>query len=206
MNELRGTIFVNLLAQSIDIDFHQVGFAIEVAVPNVLDDFTARDQFGSMKQEQLEQRKFLGRQWDYLGAARGAPTMTIQREVRTAHLGIAAVKAAAHQRSNSSQEFCQGKRLSEIVIGTGIQSGYPLLDQASRGEHQDRSFYALLAKLTADLEAAHTGQPNVQENSVVGDIRGEVKRLLASLGHVNSVGIFPQGTGDEAGDLPFIFD
>src|SRR5260370_26135029 len=37
------------------------GLAIEVAVPDVLDDFTPRHQFGCMKQEQLEQRKFLGR-------------------------------------------------------------------------------------------------------------------------------------------------
>ncbi len=51
MNELGGTIFVNLLTQSIDIDFHEVGLAIEVAVPDMLDDFTPRDQFGSMKQE-----------------------------------------------------------------------------------------------------------------------------------------------------------
>jgi hypothetical protein len=60
MNELGGTIFVNLLTQSIDIDFHEVGLAIEMAVPDMLDDFTPRDQFGSMQQEQLEQCKFLG--------------------------------------------------------------------------------------------------------------------------------------------------
>jgi hypothetical protein len=54
MDELGGPIFVDLLTQSIDIDFDEVGLAIEVAIPNVLDDFTARDQFGSMKQEQFE--------------------------------------------------------------------------------------------------------------------------------------------------------
>src|SRR5258708_8168589 len=76
--------------------------------------------------------------------------MTIQREVGKAQLGITAVKAAAHERSHSSQEFCQGKRLSKIVIGAGVQSGNPLLDQTSRSELQDRSFYALMDQLTAD--------------------------------------------------------
>ncbi len=98
--------------------------------------------------------------------------MTIEREVGKAQLGIAAVKAAAHQRAHSSQEFCQGKRLSKIVIGTGVQSGNPLLDQTSRSKHQDRSFDALLAQLTADFESTHAGQANVQKNRVVGYIRG----------------------------------
>ncbi len=98
--------------------------------------------------------------------------MAIQREVGKAQLGIAAVEAAAHERAHSSKELCQGKRLSEVVIGAGVQSGDPLLDQASRGEHQNRSFDALLAQFAANLETAHARQPNIQKNSVVGDIRG----------------------------------
>jgi hypothetical protein len=43
VNQLRGAIFVNLLAQAIDIHFDQVRLAIEVAVPDMLDDFAPRD-------------------------------------------------------------------------------------------------------------------------------------------------------------------
>src|ERR1700730_1777632 len=61
MNELGDPIIVNLLAQSIDIDFHEVSLAIEVAVPDMFDDFAAGDQFGSMEKEQLKEGKLLSR-------------------------------------------------------------------------------------------------------------------------------------------------
>src|ERR1700737_1171454 len=61
MNELGSAIFVDLLTQPIDIHFHEVGLGIEVAVPDVLDDFTAGDRFGSMQEEQREQENFCGR-------------------------------------------------------------------------------------------------------------------------------------------------
>src|SRR4029077_17601282 len=98
--------------------------------------------------------------------------MTIQRQVGIAQLGIAAVKAAADQSANSSQQFRQGKRFSKIVISTGVQPSDPLLDQASGGEHQNGCFDALLPELTADLQATHARQSNVQKDSVVGNVCG----------------------------------
>jgi hypothetical protein len=64
----------------------------------------------------------------------------------------------------------------------------------------------LLAEFTANFEAAHTGQANIEKNGVVGDIGGEGKGLLAGFGDVHRVRIFAQGAGDEASDLPFVFD
>src|SRR5712671_366111 len=132
--------------------------------------------------------------------------MTIERKVGKAQLGVAAVKTAAHQRAHASEKFRQGKRLGEIVVGASVESSDPLLNQTSRGEHQYGSFDSLLPQFAANLEPAHAGQANIQENSVVGDIGGEWKGLLARLGYVHSVGIFPQGSGDKAGNLPFILD
>jgi hypothetical protein len=42
--------------------------------------------------------------------------------------GIGSVKTTAHQSTHASQQFCQGKRLGQIVICAGIQSGNALLD------------------------------------------------------------------------------
>jgi len=51
VDQFRSAILVNLLAQAIYVDFHQVGFAIEVAVPHMFDNFTSRNQFRSVKQK-----------------------------------------------------------------------------------------------------------------------------------------------------------
>src|ERR1700674_1830901 len=81
MYQLRRSILVNLLAQAVDVHFNEVGLAIKMAIPNMLDDFTAGNKFGCVKQEEFEERKFFGRQGDYLKATRGTPPMTVQRKI-----------------------------------------------------------------------------------------------------------------------------
>src|SRR5439155_18801946 len=47
MNQLHRLILLKLLAQTIDVDFHQICLAVEVAIPHMLDNFAACDQLGS---------------------------------------------------------------------------------------------------------------------------------------------------------------
>jgi hypothetical protein len=64
----------------------------------------------------------------------------------------------------------------------------------------------LLPQFAADLEPAHARQANIQENGVVGYIRGLLESLFAGFSHVNGVGILSQSSCDEASDLSFVFD
>src|SRR5216683_3036453 len=59
-------------ASTIDVDFHQICLAVEVAIPHMLDNFAACDQLGSAQQEKLEQREFLRGKRNYFMATRGA--------------------------------------------------------------------------------------------------------------------------------------
>jgi len=61
VNQFGRSILVNLLTQAVDVHLNEVCLAIKMAVPNMLDDFTARHKFGGMEQEKLEERKFFGR-------------------------------------------------------------------------------------------------------------------------------------------------
>ncbi len=60
MNELDGAILINFLTKAIDIDLDEIGFAVEVAVPNMLHDFTASNQLRCPQQKQLEKGKLSG--------------------------------------------------------------------------------------------------------------------------------------------------
>src|SRR5882724_1802726 len=100
MDEFDRTVLINLLPKPIDVDLDQIGFAVEVAVPHMLHDFTAGNKFRCAKQEQFEQSEFSGSQRDCLFVARGAPAVTVECEVGVAKPRVAAMKAPAHQRSN----------------------------------------------------------------------------------------------------------
>src|SRR6267143_3343781 len=125
MNELDGTVLINLLAKTVDINLDQIGFAVEVAVPNMLHDFTAGNEFRCPKQKQFEQREFPGSQRDSLFVARGAPAVTVEREVCVAKPRVAAMESAANEGANPRQEFRQNKRLCEVIVGAGIQPFNP---------------------------------------------------------------------------------
>jgi hypothetical protein len=116
------------------------------------------------------------------------------------------VEAAANQSSYAGEEFCQDEWLGEIVVGARVKALDPLLDQSTGGEHHDGGFDALLAQFAANFHTTQAGQPDIQENGVVGDVRTELKRSLASFRDIHGVGIFTQGACDETGDFPFVFD
>src|SRR6266566_7308786 len=128
MDELDGTVLINLLAKTVDIDLDQVGFAVEVAVPDMLHNFTAGNKFRCPKQKQFEQSEFSGSQRDRLFVARGAPAVAVECEVGVAKPCVAAMKAAANQRPDPGQEFRENKWLRQIVIRARIKALNPLLD------------------------------------------------------------------------------
>src|SRR6202521_4152748 len=116
MNQLGRSILVKFLAQTVDVNLNQVGLAIKMAIPHMLDDFTARDQRGSAKQEQFEQCEFFGGEGNYFLAAGGTATVTVQGQVGVAESGVAAMEAPPNQRPHSCQEFRQNKGFGEVVV------------------------------------------------------------------------------------------
>src|ERR1700688_2766072 len=101
MNQLGRSILVKFLAQTVDVYLNQVCLAIKMAIPYMLDDFTARDQCRSAKQEQLQQGEFFGGQGNYLLAAGRAAPVTVQSQICVAESCIAAMEATPNQRPNT---------------------------------------------------------------------------------------------------------
>src|SRR6266446_6197656 len=106
-----------------------------------------------------------------LFVARGAPAVTIEREICIAKPCVAAVKAPAHQCTDPRQEFRQNKRLGEVIVGTRIEPFNALLDQSSRGKHHHGRLNSSLSQLPADFDSAEIGQTHVEKNRVVRNVR-----------------------------------
>src|SRR5260370_41052245 len=105
MNELDGTVLINLLAKTVDINLDEIGFAVKVTVPDMLHNFTAGNEFRRAEKKQLEECELPGCQRDGFFGARGTSAVTIERDVCIAKPCVAAVKATAPQCADSREEF-----------------------------------------------------------------------------------------------------
>src|ERR1700730_16467823 len=135
MNQLCRSILIKFLAQTVDVHLYQVGLAVKVTIPYMLDDFAAGDQFRSAQQKKLEEGEFFGGKGNDLLPACSPAAVTIEGEVSIAQLCVAAMEAAPNQGPHPREKFCQDKGLGEVVVSAGIQPLHPLLDQTPSREH-----------------------------------------------------------------------
>src|SRR5262245_51814921 len=105
MDDLRSALDRSLLAQPVDVDLDEVGFAVEVCVPHVLDDFTPADHLRSPRKKKLEKGKFLGSQRDGLTGPADAAMMAVQFNVGVTQNGLAFSDATPDKRTHSGQQF-----------------------------------------------------------------------------------------------------
>src|SRR3989442_15931669 len=68
MNQLHRLILLKLLAQTIDVDFHQICLAVEVSIPHMLDNLASCDQGVSAQKEKMDLRGFLRAKRNYFMA------------------------------------------------------------------------------------------------------------------------------------------
>src|SRR5262249_22592904 len=161
----------------VDVDLHQIGLAVKVPIPDVLDDLAASHQVGGVQKKELEQGEFLGSQWNGLFAPRSAAAVPVELEVGIVETGIPAVQPAPHERTHASEEFGKNEWFREVIISPGVQALDALFHKAARGQHEHRRFGTLLPQFAADLDAAHARQADVQQDCIVGYVGIEFQRL-----------------------------
>src|SRR2546428_5445770 len=122
MNQFCGSVLVNLLAQSIDVDFDEVRLAIKVPIPNMFNDLAPRDKLRSAKQEEFEKSELLGSQGNDFLASGGAAAVAFQLKIRVPKFGIAAVEASPNQCPHTRKEFRQDEGFGEIVVRARVQA------------------------------------------------------------------------------------
>ena len=88
--------------------------------------------------------------------------------------GLSAVvgRGSAQQRPHPRQQFLEGERLGQVVVGAGVQPGDPLGHRVSGGEHKDGQVVAGAAEVTAHLEPVQPWHHHV-EHQGVGPVAGD---------------------------------
>ena len=73
---------------------------------------------------------------------------------------------ATYQGAGTREQLLEGKRLAEIVVGTGVEPAHPVADRVARREEEDGRGPALAAMILQDSKAVVAGQPPVEDHKV----------------------------------------
>src|SRR4029453_14687519 len=150
--------WVDLAAQMSDVDVDDVGAVFVCEVPGVLEQVQACEDLVGPAHELLEQRELLRRELDLDGAPPNAARGRIEAQVAELEHGRPLQAAPAGKGAKSSEELRERKRLDEIVVRTGVETGNAVVDRISRGEHEHGDPDTVVAEPTARLEAVDPRQ------------------------------------------------
>ena len=101
---------------------HNIADAIEMDVPDMLNDHRARDRPVRVTKQEFQQRVFLQFEIDNLAGAVHFMRGRIQFQVGQFQSG-ALLFAAAQQGADTSGELGESERLGEVVVGAGVKPG-----------------------------------------------------------------------------------
>ena len=168
---------VDLLAEPVDHDVHDVGAGIEVVVPRVLGDERPGHHPPRVPHQVLEDGVLLGRQVDGLARASDLPRAGVQLEVADPEHRLADLLGPPAERLDPRQQLLEGERLGDVVVGARAEGMDLEVDRVLRREDQNRRRGPPVPQRAQHFEPAHAGQPEIEHQEVVPAARGEAQPL-----------------------------
>src|SRR5215471_2711577 len=113
---------VELPAQPLHVDVHDVRERVVVLVPDVLGDVGAPDDLAGVPGEVFEERVLAAGQRNFTALAEHAAPRHVDRERADFDaLGRNRTALAARQRAEPREELAKVERLGQVVIGSGVE-------------------------------------------------------------------------------------
>src|SRR5215831_15933397 len=72
------------------------------------------------------------------------------------------------ERLGARHEFRNRERFDEIIVGTGIEAAYTIVNRISSGQHEDRDPVAACSELCQEVETIAIGQAEIKDGGIVG--------------------------------------
>src|ERR1700712_3738942 len=118
---------VEQFAQATDVHVHSALVDINVAAPDAVEQLLAAEDAARMLQEKFQQAIFGGTEVDRTARARDAAFFTIEFDVAKCEDRRETFRAGASQQAfYPRQQFRNGKRLDDVVVGPGGKTPHPL--------------------------------------------------------------------------------
>src|SRR5688500_18864218 len=174
--------------------------------PDVAGQRLPRHHLSLMPEQVLEQLEFADGQLDRFVAAGDLAGEQIDLEIADRESGRVRDPAAAHQRADACHQLRERKRLDEIVVGTAVEAGHPILQRIARGEHEHGRLEAARAQRAQDLEAVPARQRQIEQDRVERfGVDAEERRFASPLDD-DVVLLALKALAQGVGDFLFVLD
>jgi hypothetical protein len=200
-------VFVDFAAEVGDVDIDEIGICGVVVTPEVIEDLGPGDDTALVAHEELEEAEFLGAEFDDAAVARCAAAAEVEDKVFDGEfVGVPGLDAAAAECAEAGEEFLEGERLGEVVVGSGVEATDAILNAVEGGEKEDGCVDTVAPESAADFEAVDRGEHDVEDDDVVAAVHRHLEAFLAVVGEVYGVSFLFEDTADKLGEAALVFN
>ncbi|MNS06164.1 hypothetical protein D3C72_375840 [compost metagenome] len=158
-----------------------------------------------MRGEQVQQGEFLVGQGNARAGAGDAALEHVDLQVLDLQLFFFTGGAAAGQGAQAGDQFGEGKRLDQVIVGAQFQALDAVGDVIAGGEEQHRGV-GFLAQAAQDFPAVHFRHHHVQHDHIEIVFQRKVQAIDAVAGQAYGVTELLQAVEQVITGLGFIFD
>src|SRR6266508_448761 len=187
---------VDLAAQVADVHLDDVGVAVVVGVPDVLEDLLLGHDLVAPAHQVLEQGELPGGEADLGGATAHLAPGRVEAEVAGLEHRRSLRGAPPQQGAEPGHQHDVGERLGEVVVGADVKALGLVVLAVLGAQHEHRHPVAKPPQALADPVAVELGQHDVEHDGVVAALGGQVQPLFAVVGDVDRE---PLGRADPPG-------
>src|SRR5271157_357543 len=199
VNQRPAIAAVNLAAQTIDMNIHNVGAGVETHAPNVVQDHRTSNNPACVAAKILQQRELLGGELEHVIApARFAPYQ-VKLEIRSfkPHRFRLRSRRSTQQVSQPCEQFSNSEWLRQIVIAAVLETLDALIDRAPGRQNQDWSGTALSAATRDQIKSISVRQGQINDERIMNTFQGQGFGTLRVSGRVHLIPRFQERACDE---------
>ena len=153
-------------AQRVDVNVQRVGDEVVSLAPDVPVDPRARENLIGMTEEKDKNCELLGRQVQGMAGTPGLLRRQVNAHVAIRKRHVRERAPATYQGAGAGEQLLEGKRLAEIIVGTGVKPAHPVADRVARCQEEHGRGPTLAAMILQDSKAVASGQPPVEDHKV----------------------------------------
>src|SRR6266511_3554133 len=120
---------------------------------------------------------------------------------------VSSIARPSQKSPQPGEQLLEREGLHDVVVGTRVEAGYPLLDLCARGQHQHRQLLARAPQAAADLEPVDAWHQDIEDHRIGFVVRLEpVERLVAVRCELDLVALELERAPQRLANGPFVVD
>lgn len=180
-------IALQLAAEVIDVDVHDVGCGLAFELPDIGKQLGAGDAFSAVEHEVLEQGELLGGKADLATGAMDLVADAVELNFTTAEDLVSELGAAAKEGAAAGGELEEAKGLQQAVVGAHVEAFNAGVKVVAAGQDEEGCAGIVGFELGEDLKTVAVAEANIKDDEVgllFGDVAEGLVWMFEPLGGV----------------------